>query len=93
MLRRPSVQRSGCPAASVIVRTTLPPEPRLMGVNGLGASGVGYIKLEDLRRLLHGLNVGLPQWLVKELTSNVADLARRGRPDRVYYRDLTDVEV
>ena len=54
---------------------------------------MGYIKLEDLRRLLHSLSEGLPQWLVKELTSNVADLARRGRPDRVYYRDLTDVEV
>jgi len=56
-------------------------------------TGAGYIKLDDLRRLLHALGAGLPQWLVKELTSNVADLARRGRPDRVYYRDLTDVEI
>ncbi len=54
---------------------------------------MGYIKLEDLRRLLHSLSQGLPQWLIKDLTSNVADLARRGRPDRVYYRDLTDLEV
>jgi len=23
----------------------------------------------------------------------VTDLARRGRPDRVYYRDITDVEI
>ena len=56
-------------------------------------TGVGYIKVDDLRRLLHALGEGLPQWLVKELTSNVTDLARRGRPDRVYYRDLTDVEI
>ena len=55
--------------------------------------GVGYIKLDDLRRLLHALGAGLPQWLIKELTSNVTDLARRGRPDRVYYRDVTDAEI
>ena len=60
---------------------------------GAWHAGVGYMKVDDLRRLLHGLGAGLPQWLVKELTSNVTDLARRGRTDRVYYRDLTDVEI
>lgn len=56
-------------------------------------SGAGYIRTDDLRKILHNLGSGLPNWLVKELTSNVADLARRGRPDRIYYRDLTDIEV
>jgi Ca2+-binding EF-hand superfamily protein len=58
-----------------------------------GRAGTGYIRVEDLRRILHNLGAALPNWLVKELTTNVADTSSRHRADRVYYRDLTDKEV
>ena len=56
-------------------------------------AGAGYIRTDDLRKLLHNLGAGLPHWLVKDLVANVTDLGRRGRPERVYYREITDVEI
>lgn len=59
----------------------------------IGSAGVGYIKTDDLRKILHNLGAGLPHWLVKDLIYNVVDMTRRGRTDRVYYQSITDVEI
>ena len=54
-------------------------------------SGAGYLKVDDLRRLLHNLGAGLPHRLVKELATVAADASgSRGRGERAYYRDITD---
>lgn len=56
-------------------------------------TGAGYIRTDDLRKILHNLGEALPHWLVKDLVSNVVDPARRGRSERVYYQNITDVEI
>ena len=68
-------------------------------------TGCGYIKVDDLRRLLHSLGLGLTHRTVKELVGAALDASARasaaassGRSggaaaDRIYYRDLTDKEV
>jgi hypothetical protein len=57
-------------------------------------TGCGYIKVEDLRRLMHALGAGLPHRLVKELVAVAAEGgSSRWRGERVYYRDLTDKEI
>ena len=57
-------------------------------------TGCGYIKVEDLRRLMHSLGAGLPHRLVKEVVAAAAESgSSRWRGERVYYRDLTDKEV
>ena len=43
--------------------------------------------MEDLKQMLHSLAIGLCARTVKELSTFAADSRR---PDRVYYRDLTD---
>ena len=55
-------------------------------------SGCGYIKVDDMRRLLHNLGAGLPHRLVKDLASVAADTSggSRGRGERVYYREIAD---
>ena len=59
-------------------------------------AGCGYIKVDDLRRIVTNLGHALSLRTVKELCLNVAggsSSSSRGRPDRVYYRDITDTEV
>ena len=64
-------------------------------------AGCGYIKGEDLRRLLNLLGLSLTYRTVKELMYTALDASaratsaagRNSHPDRFYYRDLTDVEV
>ncbi len=60
-------------------------------------TGCGYIKVEDMRRLLHSLGLGLPYRAVKDLASVAQEVsAMRGghsSSDRIYYRDLTDIEI
>ena len=60
-------------------------------------AGCGYIKVDDLRRIVTNLGHALSLRTVKELCLNVAGApsssAGRARPDRVYYRDITDKEV
>ena len=48
---------------------------------------MGYYRVDDLKQLLHSLALGLSSRTVKELSTFAADSRR---PDRVYYRDLTD---
>ena len=63
--------------------------------------GCGYIKGDDLKRLLGSLGIALPHSTVKDLVSAAVDASSRsssgrgggGSSDRIYYRDLTDVEV
>ncbi len=40
-------------------------------------AGAGYIRVDDLRRLLHVLGRGLPHWLVRECTGLLATAVRR----------------
>ncbi len=54
---------------------------------------MGYIRSEDLRRLLLSLSLGLSVRLVKDLVDRVADPSGRHKGERVYYRDLVDKEV
>lgn len=56
-------------------------------------TGVGYIRSEDLRRLLLSLGLGLSVRVVKDLVERVADPSGRHKGERVYYRDLVDKEV
>ena len=60
-------------------------------------TGTGYIKTEDMRRILHSLGMRMSYRQVKDLCSLVAEItgsSSRSRTDRVYYRQLTDkVEV
>ncbi|EIE19235.1 hypothetical protein COCSUDRAFT_49062 [Coccomyxa subellipsoidea C-169] len=57
----------------------------------------GYIKVDDLRRIVANLGHALSLRTVKELCLNVAGApsssAGRARQDRIYYRDITDREV
>lgn len=58
-------------------------------------TGCGYIKCEDLCRMLHNLGRSMPPRTIRELVANVADRSMRykEREPRVYYRDLTDKEI
>lgn len=56
-------------------------------------TGAGYIKVEDVRRIIGNLGRCLSHRAVKDLCTNVADTTGRHRGERVYYRDLTDTEV
>ncbi|KAK9904952.1 hypothetical protein WJX75_006352 [Coccomyxa subellipsoidea] len=57
----------------------------------------GYIKVDDLRRIVTNLGHALSLRTVKELCLNVAgapsSTVGRARQDRIYYRDITDKEV
>lgn len=67
----------------------------------LGAcfAGTGYIKTEDMRRILHNLGLRLSYRQVKDLCNYVAETtsstasSRSSRADRIYYRQLTDQPV
>ncbi len=60
-------------------------------------TGCGYIKVDDLRRIVANLGHALSLRTVKELCLNVAGAPSssvgRARQDRIYYRDITDREV
>lgn len=61
-----------------------------------GGAGCGYIKVDDLRRIVNNLGHALSPRTVKELCLNVAgggSSSSRSRSDKVYYRDITDAEV
>ena len=57
-----------------------------------GTAGTGYLKIDDLRKIVHNLGRDLSHRTVKELCVSVADPTGR-HPDRVYYRDITDREI
>lgn len=52
-------------------------------------AGCGYIKCDDLRRLLHNLGCCLAPRVVRELVHGAA-AANKEKHDRVFYRNLTD---
>lgn len=58
--------------------------------------GTGYIKSEDMRRILHNLGLRLSYRQVKDLCTYVAETTgnaggtRSNRADRIFYRQLTD---
>lgn len=62
-------------------------------------TGTGYIKTEDMRRILHNLGVRLSYRQVKDLCTYVAETtsntgsSRSSKADRIYYRQLTDQPV
>lgn len=58
-------------------------------------TGTGYLRVDDLRRIINNLGLGLSLRTVKELCLNVAggSSSARTRADRVYYRDITDKEI
>lgn len=53
-------------------------------------AGTGYLKVDDMKTLLHSLGLSMSHRLVRELTSSVADSRRT---DRIYYRELTEAEI
>ena len=63
------------------------------------SAGTGYIKTEDMRRMLHNLGLRLSYKHVKDLCTHVAETTgnigsgRSSRADRIYYRQLTDQVV
>ena len=61
----------------------------------LSCAGTGYLRVDDLRRIINNLGLSLSLRTVKELCLNVAggSLSSKTRSDRVYYRDVTDKEV
>eukprot|EP00803_Ostreobium_quekettii_P002366 evm.model.scf_336.5 EVM.evm.TU.scf_336.5 scf_336:60598-75964(-) len=70
-------------------------EKLLMAFRYFDRTGCGYIKSEDLRRMLHNLGRSMPPRTVRDLVANVVDRSSRykDRDTRVYYRDLTDKEI
>ena len=66
---------------------------------GACSAGTGYIKTEDMRRILHNLGLRLSYRQVKDLCTYVAETtsntgsSRSSRADRIYYRQLTDQPV
>eukprot|EP00775_Hariotina_reticulata_P005737 gene5737-5977_t len=56
-------------------------------------TGTGYLRVEDLRRLVHNLGACLPHRAVKLMVQGVADPMGSYRGERVFYRDMTDTEV
>eukprot|EP00803_Ostreobium_quekettii_P006031 evm.model.scf_3803.1 EVM.evm.TU.scf_3803.1 scf_3803:4028-11146(+) len=70
-------------------------EKLLLAFRYFDRTGCGYIRCEDLRRMLHNLGRSVPPRTVRELVANVADRSMRykEREPRVYYRDLTDKEI
>ena len=61
----------------------------------LSRAGTGYLRVDDLRRIINNLGLSLSLRTVKELCLNVAggSPSSKTRSDRVYYRDVTDKEV
>ena len=59
------------------------------------SAGTGYLRVDDLRRIINNLSLALSLRTVKELCLNVAggSSTTRLRADRVYYRDITDTEI
>lgn len=56
-------------------------------------AGCGYIKCDDLRRLLHNLGSCLAPRVVRELVHGAAAIGKeKHKLDRVYYKYLTDKE-
>ena len=53
-------------------------------------AGTGYLRVDDVKVLLHALGLCMSHRMVRELTSAVADSRR---PDRIYYKELTETEV
>eukprot|EP00879_Flechtneria_rotunda_P021247 GHRR01022384.1.p1 GENE.GHRR01022384.1~~GHRR01022384.1.p1 ORF type:complete len:131 (-),score=13.43 GHRR01022384.1:1418-1810(-) len=49
-------------------------------------TGTGYLRVEDLRRIIHNLGECLPHRSVKALVHGVADPGGSWRGERVYYR-------
>lgn len=49
-------------------------------------TGTGYLRVEDLRRIIHNLGAGLSHRSVKALVHGVADPQGAWRGERVYYR-------
>lgn len=59
-------------------------------------AGTGYLRVDDLRRIVNNLGLALSLRTVKELCLNVAggsSSSSRARADRVHYRDITDKEI
>ena len=57
-------------------------------------AGTGYIKIDDMRKILHNLGLRLSYRQVKELCAHVAEAtavsSRSNRTDRIFYRQITD---
>lgn len=66
-------------------------EELLLAFRYFDRSGCGYIKCDDLKRLLHNLGYYLSPKTVRELVYAVADKGKY-KHERVYYRDITDKE-
>mmetsp|Transcript_19587 Transcript_19587/g.59259 ORF Transcript_19587/g.59259 Transcript_19587/m.59259 type:complete len:241 (+) Transcript_19587:880-1602(+) len=56
-------------------------------------TGAGYIRADDLRRLLHVLDRDLPHWLIREAASMLASESGRSRHSKIAFRDIYSEEV
>lgn len=60
-------------------------------------AGTGYIKIEDMRKMLHNLGLRLSYRHVKDLCGHVAETtaasSRSNRTDRIFYRQITDTSA
>lgn len=56
----------------------------------VSGTGTGYLKVDDVKILLHALGQFMSHRVVRELTSAVADVRR---PDRIYYKDISEIEL
>lgn len=53
-------------------------------------AGAGYLRVDDVKVLLHALGLCMSHRTVRELTNSVADPRRE---DRVYYKPYTETEA
>ena len=60
-------------------------------------AGTGYMKIDDMRKILHNLGLRLSYRQVKELCAHVAEAtaasSRSNRTDRIFYRQITDTSA
>ena len=58
-----------------------------------GGAGTGYLKVDDLRRIIENLGKSLSHRTIKDLCLYAIGTSARHWADRIHYRDLTDKEI
>jgi len=84
---RPSEPTEAASAMDIEMKDTGSNEELLFAFRFFDRAGCGYIKCDDLRRLLHNIGSCLAPRVVRDLVSGVAN---KEKQDRVYYQSLTD---
>lgn len=86
-------------AYSMFCGTLCIPANSALGTLCNPGAGTGYIKTDDMRKILHNVGLRLSYRQVKELCAYVAETtgnavsSRSNRTDRIFYRQITDTNA